>query len=96
MPKIDQIEKVTQNRVVKFFVDKLHYTYLGDLRDSENSNIMQERLYAYLTGKGGYSDKLSRRAIDELYVFSFFVYKPILLNYQNIINLFLSYIFLFM
>ena len=66
MPHIDQIEKATQNRVIKFFVDKLHYTYLGDLHDSENSNIMQERLYAYLTGKGGYSDKLARRAIDEL------------------------------
>ena len=66
MPHIDQIEKATQNRVIKFFVDKLHYTFLGDLHDSENSNIMQERLYAYLTGKSGYSDKLARRAIDEL------------------------------
>ena len=62
MPQIDAIEKVTQNRVIKLFVDKLHYTYLGDLHDSENSNIMQERLYAYLTDKGGYSDKLARRA----------------------------------
>ena len=63
---IDQTEKTTQSRVVKFFVDKLHYTYLGDLHGSENSNIMQERLYAYLTKKGGYSDKLARRAMDEL------------------------------
>ena len=66
MLHIDQIEKATQNRVIKFFVDKLHYTYLGDLHDSENSNILQERLYVYLTDKGGYSDKLARRAIDEL------------------------------
>lgn len=66
MSSIDQIEKATQNRVIKFFVDKLHYTYIGDLHDNENSNIMQERLYAYLTDKGGYSDKLARRAIDEL------------------------------
>ena len=66
MLNIDSIERITQNRVVKSFVDKLHYTYLGNLHDSENSNIMQERLYAYLTGKGGYSDKLSHRAIDEL------------------------------
>lgn len=66
MLKIDPIEKVTQNRVIKFFVNKLHYTYLGNLHDSDNSNIMQERLYAYLTGKGGYSDKLASRAIDEL------------------------------
>ena len=66
MSKIDPIEKATQSRVLKLFVDKLHYTYLGDLHDSENSNIMQERLYAYLTKKGGYSDKLARRAMDEL------------------------------
>ncbi len=66
MSNIDAIEKVTQNRVIKFFVDKLHYTYLGDLHDCENSNIMQECLYAYLTNKGGYSEKLARRAIDEL------------------------------
>ena len=66
MQNIDQIEKATQSRVVKFFIDKLHYTYLGDLHDSENSNIMQERLYAYLTKKGKYSDKLARWAMDEL------------------------------
>ncbi len=57
MNNIDSIERITQNRIVKFFVDKLHYTYLGDLHDSENSNIMQERLYTYLTDKSGYSDK---------------------------------------
>jgi type I restriction enzyme R subunit len=66
VPHIDQIEKATQNHVIKFFLDKLHYTYLGNLHDSENSNIMQDRLYAYLTGKGGYSEKLAQRAIDEL------------------------------
>ena len=66
MSYIIPTEKATQSRVVKFFIDKLHYTYLGDLHDSENSNIMQERLYAYLTKKGGYSDKLARRAMDEL------------------------------
>lgn len=66
MPQFDAKEKLTQNRVIKFFVDKLYYTYLGNLHDSENSNIMQNHLYAYLTGKGGYSDKLASRAIDEL------------------------------
>lgn len=66
MPDIDQIEKATQKRVINFFKDKLHYTYFGDLHDSENSNIMQERLYAYLTEKGRYSEKLANRAIDML------------------------------
>lgn len=66
MPQIDEIEKATQNRVIKFFANKLHYTYLGDLHDKENSNIMQESLYAYLTDKAGYSDKLAKNAIDML------------------------------
>ena len=66
MFRIDPTEKITQSRVVKFFVGKLHYTYLGDLHDSENSNIMQERLYTCLTKKSGYSDKLAWRAMDEL------------------------------
>lgn len=66
MPDIDQIEKATQKRVINFFKDKLHYTYFGDLHDSENSNIMQERLYAYLTEKGRYSEKIANRAIDTL------------------------------
>ncbi len=66
MSQVWKSERKTQDRVVKFFCDKLYYTYLGDLHDSENSNIMQERLYAYLTGKAGYSDKLARRAIEML------------------------------
>ena len=44
MPNIGDAERVTQNRVVKFFRDKLHYTYLGDLHDTENSNVKEEKL----------------------------------------------------
>lgn len=46
MPNIGDSERKTQTRVVKFFQKDLHYTYLGSLHDSENSNIMQERLHA--------------------------------------------------
>ena len=56
MPNIGDSERKTQNRVVKFFRDKLHYTYLGNLHDSENRNIMQEQLHAWLL-KQGYSEK---------------------------------------
>lgn len=65
MSNIGDSERKTQNRVVKFFRDKLHYTYLGNLHDSKNSNIMQERLYAWLI-KRGYSEKLARNAVDAL------------------------------
>ena len=65
MPNIGDTERKTQNRVVKFFKDKLHYTYLGNLHDCENSNIMQEVLHAWLV-KRGYSSKLASNAIDVL------------------------------
>ena len=65
MPNIGDSERKTQNRVVKFFQKKLHYTYLGNLHDSENSNIMQERLHTWLVGQG-YSDKLATNAVDAL------------------------------
>ena len=66
MANIGDSEKKTQNQVIKFFTDKLHYTYLGNLHDYENSNIMQERLHAYLTGRG-YSEKIVAGAIDALH-----------------------------
>ena len=65
MPQIGASERSTQKRVVKFFQSKLHYTYLGNLHDCENSNIMQERLCAWLV-KQGYSEKLSANAVDAL------------------------------
>ena len=65
MSRIGDSERTTQNQVIRFFIDKLHYTYLGDLRDQENSNIMQDRLRAYLLGRG-YSEKLTAGAIDAL------------------------------
>ena len=66
MSNIGDSERATQNRVIRFFRDALHYTYLGDLHDSENSNIMQDKLYVYLTNRRGYSEKLANGAIDSL------------------------------
>lgn len=40
MPKIGQIERLTQNRIVKLFTDHLGYEYLGNWEDRlNNSNI---------------------------------------------------------
>ena len=65
MSNINAPERVTQNHVIRFFTDKLHFTYIGNLHDSEISNIMQERLRAWLLGRG-YSEKLITGAIDRL------------------------------
>ena len=67
MPNIGDTERTTQNHVIRFFSDKrrLDYTYIGNLHDSENSNIMQDRLRAYLLRRG-YSEKLIAGAVDAL------------------------------
>ncbi len=66
MSEVDQVEKKTQDRIVKLFQEKLGYTYLGDYHDRENnSNIEEEYLRKYLIRKG-YSNDLINRAIDKL------------------------------
>lgn len=66
MSKPTDIERVSQNRVVKLFKDELKYTYLGDWEEREgNSNIEEEYLTKYLSRKG-YSDVHISKAIFEL------------------------------
>ncbi len=36
MPDIGQIERKTQDRVIKLFKDRLDYTYLGDWEERNN------------------------------------------------------------
>ena len=62
---IGQIERKTQDRVIKLFQEKLDYTYLGNWEEREdNSNIEKELLTKFLKGK--YSDTLIKKAISEL------------------------------
>ena len=63
---VNQIERITQNRVVKFFKEKLGYDYLGNWQDrSNNSNIEEEYLTAFLK-KQGYDEAIIKKAIVEL------------------------------
>ncbi|WP_421948850.1 type I restriction endonuclease [Phaeodactylibacter xiamenensis] len=66
MSKVTDIERLTQNRVVKLFKEELGYTYLGNWEDREgNSNIEEDLLKDYLLRKG-YSEAQSKKAIFEL------------------------------
>lgn len=63
MSKIGQIERITQNRVVKLFQDKLKYRYLGNWEEKEeNSNIDDGILSKYLSDCG-YSQTLIKKAL---------------------------------
>jgi type I restriction enzyme R subunit len=66
MSNIAQIERHTQNRIVKLFTEQLGYVYLGNWEErANNSNIEEELLKNYLA-KAGYSAELSKRAIYHL------------------------------
>lgn len=62
---VGERERITQNRIVGLFRDKLEYTYLGDRTEYENSNIEEDKLKAFLKKKG-YSTELIRRAVNSL------------------------------
>jgi type I restriction enzyme R subunit len=71
MNDIGQIERHSQNRIVKLFREKLGYDYLGNWEERENnSNIEEGLLRNYLSTKAndgnGYSEELIKRAIYKL------------------------------
>ena len=65
MSNIGDAEIKTQNRIIRFFQDRLVYSYLGNLHEQENKNIRTADLTAWLL-RQGYSETLARRAVDEL------------------------------
>jgi type I restriction enzyme R subunit len=66
MSTVGQLERKTQERVVKLFRERLGYDYLGHWQDREgNSNIEEDYLRAFLK-RQGYSDALAGKAVDEL------------------------------
>jgi type I restriction enzyme R subunit len=44
MSEIGQIERITQNRVIKLFRDELGYQYLGNWEERENNSNIEEEL----------------------------------------------------
>ncbi len=65
MSNIGQIERATQNRIIRLFQEQLGYRYLGNLEDEEdNSNVNVAILKAHLTKKG-YSSALISKAITD-------------------------------
>jgi type I restriction enzyme R subunit len=66
MNSVGQIERKTQDRIVKLFRDQLKYDYLGNWEERVgNSNIEEAYLRPYLK-KQGYSDTLINKALDRL------------------------------
>ncbi|MBL1411090.1 type I restriction endonuclease subunit R [Sphingobacterium faecale] len=64
---INPIERITQNRIVKLFLEQLSYVYYGNWEKRDNnSNVEEEKLKANLL-KRGYTETLVNKAVKELY-----------------------------
>ncbi len=67
MSNIGEIERATQNRIVKIFREQLGYQYLGNWEDRLNtSNIEEGLLRQYLVKTAGYPEELVKRGIHIL------------------------------
>lgn len=63
---VGQIERATQNRIVRLFRDRLKCEYLGNWEDRiDNSNIEEGEVRKYLADRG-YSATLIARALNQL------------------------------
>lgn len=66
MSTVGQLERATQDRVVRFFQERLDYRYMGNWEERDgNSNIEERFLRANLSARG-YDDEIIRRAVSAL------------------------------
>jgi len=71
MSAIGEAERKTQQRIVKLFIDALHYAYLGSFSQEDHPNILASELEHFLFGSADYSERedggaLINRAVAEL------------------------------
>jgi len=87
MTPVGQIERVTQDRVVKLFKEQLGYRYLGNWEDRpDNSNIEEDILLNYLLKKG-YNKILINKALHKLCTVSINYNESLYTNNKNVYNL---------
>ena len=87
MGNVGDIERITQNRVVKLLKEKLGYTYLGNWEDRQNNrNIEEALLTSYLTKKG-YNQTLITKALYELGVAANNYNESLYTNNKNVYKL---------
>ena len=66
MSTVGQIERATQNRVVKLFREQLGYTYLGNWEDRPDNSNIEENYLRFFLKRQGYRDTLISKALYEL------------------------------
>lgn len=87
MNEVGDIERKTQDRVVKLFRNQLNYAYLGNWEDRlNNSNIEEDIVRKYLSEKG-YSEILINKALDKLRITANNYNESLYTNNKNVYGL---------
>lgn len=65
MSNVGEIERITQDRLINVFTKDLGYSYLGNLKDQSNSNLIEAEFLSYQLSVGT-SPEVAKRAFDLL------------------------------
>lgn len=87
MSEVGDIERKTQNRVVKLFSDRLGYVYLGNWEDRPNNSNIEEELVRKYLHRRGYDDRLINMALDKLRTAANNYTESLYTNNKNVYNL---------
>ena len=93
MPKVNETERETQDRILKLFCDKenLNYIYAGNLHHQINKNIVENDLLAWLTSsKGGdWNEITAKKAVESVFSIMNGAYPAVIKGYvrQKVKNL---------
>jgi len=87
MGNVGDIERITQNRVVELFKEKLGYTYLGTWEDRPNNSNIEEALLTSYLSKKGYHPTLINKALYELRVTACNYNESLYTNNKNVYKL---------
>jgi type I restriction enzyme, R subunit len=66
MSTVGQRERITQNRIVKLFLEELGYKYLGNWEERTNNSNIEEHLLMDFLSRKGYNLNLINKALHEL------------------------------
>jgi|CZCA01.1.fsa_nt_gi type I restriction enzyme R subunit len=66
MSQIGQVERKTQERIIRLFEDRLHYDFLGDWHHRENNRAIEEIYLRVFLVQSGYSEGIINKAIFAL------------------------------
>jgi len=86
-PAVGQIERRTQNRVVKLFNNVLKYTYLGNWEDRPNNSNIEEGIVRKYLSQKGYNEILISKALDKLRIAANNYNESLYTNNKNVYGL---------